>query len=141
MYRALKAFYLISICLTYKKRRKLANMFILSLRSHRTELNDVIKAFVKPIQKLNRGTQLKVNDNLKIVCAFAITFLDDMSQQANNVGFMRYSVRIEYRICYCSKKERDNLDFDTIINDRYYWKTQSQRDYMIDLNTIAEVRI
>ena len=78
IYRALKAFYLISTYLTYKKRRKLANVFTLSLRSHRAGLGDVVKAFVKLIQKLDRETQLKVNGNLETVCAFAITFLDDM---------------------------------------------------------------
>ena len=120
MYRALKTFYLISACLTYKKRRKLANVFTLSLKSHKAKLDDIVKVFVKPIQKLDRGTQLEVNDNLKTVCVFAITFLGDMSQQTDNAGFMRYSIRIGYRTCYCSKKERGNLDFDTVVNDRYY---------------------
>ena len=79
MYRALKTFYLIFIYLTYKKRRKLVNVFTLSLKSYKTKLSDVVKVFVKFIQKLDRETQLKINDNLKIVCVFIITFLNDMS--------------------------------------------------------------
>ena len=141
MYRALKAFYLIPACLTYEERRKLANVFTLTLGPHGAGLSDVVEAFAKPIQKLDRGTQLEVNGNLEAVCAFVITFLGDMPQQADNVGFMRHSARMGCRICYCLKEERGDLGFDIVANGRYHWETQSQRDYMTDLDTVAEVRI
>lgn len=38
----------------------------------------------------------------------------------NNIDFIRYSVKIEYRFYYYLKKKRDNLNFDIIINNKYY---------------------
>ena len=47
MYRALKAFYLILICLNYNERKKLANVFTLLLNSHNIKFDNVIKVFYK----------------------------------------------------------------------------------------------
>ena len=78
MYKALKIFYLIFIYLIYKKRRKLVNVFTLILKSHEIKLNDIVKAFVKFIQQLNRETKLKINDNMKTMCVFVIIFLNNI---------------------------------------------------------------
>ena len=79
MYRALKAFYLILACLDYQERRKLANVFTLSLSSYETKIKKVMKAFYKPIQRLDSEVNLDVNEHIKIVWSFAMTFLEDMS--------------------------------------------------------------
>ena len=52
-----------------------------------------------------------------------MTFLENMSQQVDNAGFMRYTVRISYRTCYYSKEERENLEYDTRANSRYHEDT------------------
>ena len=50
IYRALKIFYLILIYFSYKERRKIINIFILTLRSYKINLINVIKAFYKLIK-------------------------------------------------------------------------------------------
>lgn len=78
MYRALKAFYLIPACLTYEKRRKLANVFTLTLEPHGASIHDIAKAFSRPIQDLDRGMRLDINGETSQVCAFTMAFLGDM---------------------------------------------------------------
>ena len=123
MYRALKAFYLILACLDYQERRKLANIFTLLLNSYGAKIEKVVKAFYKSIQRLNSEVNLDVNEHVKIVWSFAMTFLEDMSQQVDNVGFMRYIARINCRTYYCSKEERGNLEYDIRANNRYHEDT------------------
>ena len=36
---------------------------------------------------------------------------------------MRYSVKINYKICFYLKKNRKNLKYDVKINNKYYKKT------------------
>ena len=55
MYRALKAFYLIPACLSYDERRKLANVFTITLGPHGANLDDVIESIRQPIQELDAG--------------------------------------------------------------------------------------
>ena len=47
MYRVLKAFYLISICLNYNKRKKFVNVFIFLLNLYNIKFNNVMKIFYK----------------------------------------------------------------------------------------------
>lgn len=140
MYRALKAFYLIPACLEYSERRKLANVFTLSLGPHGAKIEDVVEAFSRPVQKLDRGVQLDINGEMTTVWAFAITFLGDMPQQADNAGFMRHSARMGCRSCFCPKEERGNLNFDIVGNGRYHWETIQQREYADSLDN-ADLKI
>ena len=78
MYRALKAFYLIFACLDYQERRKLTNVFTLLLNSHGAKIEKIMKVFYKSIQRLNSEVNLDVNEYVKIVWSFAMTFLEDM---------------------------------------------------------------
>ena len=134
MYRALKAFYLIPACLDYAERRKLANVFTLSLGPHGANIKEVVGAFRKPIQDLDRGIDLEINGVTNTVWAFAMTFLGDMPQQADNGGFMRHTATMGCRTCFCPKDERANLDFDTTAKGRYHWETTQQREMAEDLD-------
>ena len=79
MYRILKTFYLISICLNYNERRKFANVFIFFLKSHDVKLDNMIKIFYKLIQKLNRDVKLKIDKKEGMTMwAFNMTFLENM---------------------------------------------------------------
>lgn len=58
-----------------------------------------------------------------------------MSQQINNAKFMRHIVKMNYRICHYFKKERENLDYDIKINNRYYKEILQQKQHAVKLNT------
>jgi len=79
MYRALKTFYLISKYLFYNKRRKIVNYFVLILESHRANIKNIIKVFVKLIRKIDRNVRITINKEIKIICIFIIVFLEDLS--------------------------------------------------------------
>ena len=134
MYRALKAFYLIPACLNYQERRKLANVFTLLLGSHETKIENVMKAFSKLIRKLDNEVNFDINENTETIWSFAISFLKDISQQANNARFMRYTIKMGYRSYRCLKEERGNLNYDIEVNNRYYTETLQQRQYVEELN-------
>ena len=74
IYKILKVFYLIFICLNYNERKKFVNVFTLTLRFYNAKLNNVIKTFIKFIQDLNREMKLKINNNIKTICAFDMIF-------------------------------------------------------------------
>lgn len=80
IYRALKKINLIFAYLLYKKRKKFVNIFISILNSHEIKLNNMIKIFVEFIQKLNCEMKLKINNNIKSIYVFIITFLKNISQ-------------------------------------------------------------
>ena len=88
MYCALKAFYWIPANLPYKERRKLANIFTLSLGPHGADIEDVVRSFVKLFKGLDHGCQMKLGDEIITVCAFTMAFLGDMPQQADNCGVL-----------------------------------------------------
>ena len=79
MYHALKAFYLISACLNYKKCRKLTNVFILTLDLHKVKIENIVKVFYRLIQELNCDIKLNINDKNQAICTFSMIFLSDMS--------------------------------------------------------------
>ena len=132
MYRFLKAFYLISICLFYRERRKIVNIFTLTLKSHDVDIKNVVEVIRKSIQELNVCFEIEINDVLEQVCAYNMIFLDDMSQQAENERFFQHQINMRCRICLCTKVERDNLEYDTILNDKNHWETTKQRQDALD---------
>ena len=78
IYKVLKFFYLIFIYLNYNERRKIINVFTLILKSYNAKLNNVVKVFIKFIENLNREMKLKINDNIKTIWAFNITFFKNI---------------------------------------------------------------
>ena len=134
MYRALKGFYLISACLSYEERRKIVNVFTLTLGPHGANIKTVIEVFDKAIRQLNKDMKMIINEESKQVCAFSMIFLGDMSQQTNNEGFLRHNVNRGCRTCLCSKLEKGDLTYDIVGNDRYHWETTRQRELVKDLS-------
>ena len=70
-----------------------------------------------------------------------MTFLRDMSQQADNIRFIRHSARIDCRTCFYFKEKRENLEYDIEDNDRHHWETLEQREYVQDLKNTKEIRV
>ena len=115
MYRVLKAFYLISICLIYEYRRKMINVFTLILSFHETKILNVMKAFFKLIKQFDRELEnMKIDEEKTSMCAFIMSLIDDMFQQTNNDEFFRHNADFRCRNCFCSKSERVNLKFDIV---------------------------
>ena len=128
MYRVLKTFYFILACLFYSERRKMINVFILTLRFHEIQLKEVVEVFRKFLKKLNTELKININDQDHIIYTFVITFLKDMSQQANNGEFSRYNAKRNYRTCLYFKNERKNFKYNIINNDRYHSITERNRE-------------
>ena len=129
MYRSLKAFYLIFANLSYEKRRKIVNVFTLTLESHDVALEDVVKIFFRDIRQLNRNFALSVNDIETEICSFVMRLIDDMSQQVENEEFAHHSAQKECRFCFCLKTLRENLQFDIVQEDRYHFEIVRQREH------------
>lgn len=119
IYRALKTFYLILACLLYKKRRKVVNVFTLTLEFYETNLKTIVKVFFKSIKQLNRDIKdMQINRKSTSIYVFTIELIEDMSQQVDNSGFARHNVTIRCCSCFCSKLKRENLAFDIVNQDR-----------------------
>ncbi|KAE8357875.1 hypothetical protein BDV27DRAFT_150949 [Aspergillus caelatus] len=109
MYRALKAFYLIPAGLSYSARRQVGNLFTLTLGPHGAAVEDVIASFQGSFKDL--------------ISAFIMAFTGDMPQQAKNSGALNHNARFGCRFCYCSKEQRADLTFDTVLKGRYHFDT------------------
>ena len=78
MYRVLKTFYLIFVCLSYENRRKIINVFII-LDSHETKIKNVVKAFFKSIKRLDREMKnVEIDKKMISMCVFTLNFIDNM---------------------------------------------------------------
>lgn len=140
MYRALKAFYIIPACLSYDERRKIANVFTLTLGPHGAQMNQVVEAFARPIQELDHGVEIDINGVSEFVCAFVMTFVGDMPQQADNGGFLRHNAIMGCRSCSCAKKDKGDLYFDVDDSKKYHWETKRQREDAQLLNNQEQKR-
>ena len=129
MYRSLKAFYLIFANLSYEKRRKIINVFTLTLESHDVVFENVVKVFFKDIKQLNRDFALFVNDIETEICFFVMKLIDDMSQQIENEEFAHHNAQKECRFCFCFKTLKENLQFDIVQEDRYHFEIVRQREH------------
>ena len=129
MYRFLKVFYLISANLFYEKRRKLANVFTLTLDSHDATLDNVVKIFFKFIRELDRNLNIEINEKMIEMCSYVMTLIDDMSQQVENEDFSHHNIQKNCRICFILKNVREDLEFDIIKNERYHFEILKQRKH------------
>ena len=136
-----KTFYFTFVNLSYKKRRKLINVFILISRSHEVNIENVIKCISKIIRRLNKNNiKMNIVEETVFVCAFEMILLDNMLQQTHNEDFLHHFARMSCRTCYCLRKERENLKYNVVINDRYHREIINQRKYiknLIDRNKIV----
>ena len=78
MYKVFKVFNFISINLSYKKRRKFANIFTLILELYNIIFKYIVNFFFKSIKKLNRDLNLEINDEIEKICAYIIALIDDI---------------------------------------------------------------
>ena len=106
IYCTLKTFYFILAYLFYFEQKKIINVFILTLKFYEIQLKDVVKVFRKLLKKLNIKLKININDQNHIVCAFVMTFLKDMSQQADNDEFFQYNAKKSCCTCLCFKNEK-----------------------------------
>ena len=98
-------------------------MFTLFLGRNGASIKCVVEAFSKPPRQLDQSVGLEVNDNPTTILAFAMTFLEDTSQQADIAGFTRHSANMGCRICFCHEDQRAEVDYDIITNGRYHWES------------------
>ena len=47
---------------------------------------------------------------------------------------------MNYKICFCFKKKRENLKYNIKINDKYYEKILRYKKYVEDLKNIIKFR-
>ena len=128
MYRALKAFYCIPAALPYDERRKIANVFTLTLGPHGAEVQDVIACFRKALGELSSGVFLTLNGQRTLVRVYILAMIGDLPQQADNSGLLRHSAQYGCRFCFCPKEERGNLEYPSTENGRFHWDTVEARD-------------
>lgn len=120
MYKAIKTFYYISLSLSYAKRRKLINYFTFSLNLHDVNIKNVVFVMKKKFILFNVDTKLLINDEIIIIYVFIMLMIKNMSQQADNENFLRYTTTYDCKSCYYFKTEKTNMNFDIIKQERYH---------------------
>ena len=123
MYQAFKAFYWISVCLSYNEQHKIVNVFILFLELHRVNINDVVEVFIKSVQKLDEKHHLNINEINTLVCIFTMMLIKNMLQQADNSEFLCHSIRMRCWTCFCFSDQCEDLFYNIIHNEWYHFFT------------------
>ena len=132
-YRSLMAVYFQLASLFFHERMRRANVFPLTLRSHGSNLNEIIDA-LSDLRRFDREVWLDLSQPTR-VCAFTLCFLEDMSQQQINAGFKSQNATKGCRFCTIDAHVRGNLDFDIIRQNRFHNVTVAQRQKMASLST------
>lgn len=80
VYRPLKAFYWTLLSLPYEERRKIANIFTLSLGLYGAEIDDIVRALAtNGCNDLARGLEISMGeDKNTVVCAFPLIVTGNM---------------------------------------------------------------
>src|SRR5436190_20774953 len=94
---------------------------MLILKSHDADSDDIINFFVSEFQKLNKKFSITVNKQTQFVCAFMMTFTENMFQQAINNDFLSHKALFECHSCFCNKKNRNNLFYNIVEHDYYHY--------------------
>ena len=71
------------------------NVFLLTLNLYKIDINNVVEVFTTSMQQLDTGCTLSIYKENTLICAFSIIIIKNMSQQADNEGFLCYSAKID----------------------------------------------
>jgi hypothetical protein len=133
MYRSLVGVYLTLASMNLEDRCRRKNTFLLTFGPHASSFNQVITA-IKALPHLDKGMELMVRGEPKLVCAYTLAFTGDMPQQQENAGFKRQSANRGCRNSLIEAKERANLSYNTILNGRYHPHVKQLREYSVKLS-------
>jgi hypothetical protein len=111
-HQAIKAFYITPASLPYKERRKLSNMFTLTLGPHGSSFDDVLYNISEGMLSMHKGFHADVNGTKTYIRAFTVCVADDMPQAADTMGYLRFNATKGCRACYCNQEDRG--DYTTI---------------------------
>ncbi len=127
MYRSLLGIYFILAGLSVTERKRRANVFILTLGPHASELKHICEVLKPGLEQLDRGIEVMINGEEKVLCAFIMAWLGDMPQQQDNSGFKRQNAARGCRYCSIRSDHRDNLQYDIVTMGRYHHQTLALR--------------
>lgn len=127
MYRSLLGLYFNFAGLTVKERKRRSSIFLLTFDPHGSELEDIPDVLKPGIAALDRGSNMEINGEKQIVCAFIMAWLGDMPQQQDNCGLKRQNAARGCRLCTIYSEARDQLDFDLVLQRRYNHSTLALR--------------
>ncbi|KAK4118238.1 hypothetical protein N657DRAFT_404669 [Parathielavia appendiculata] len=142
-YRTLMGFYFTPAGLGEEERFRPGSIFPIALGPHASDFGDVIKA-LKTKAHLDAGIVMTIRAETVRVCAFAMCYIGDMPQQAENSGFKGPR---EHKFCGCcfaaSGQRAVNPDvmlkFDHITHGRFYIETlEMQQMLHRSLQTASE---
>ena len=132
--------YLIFVNFSFKERIRRFNVFSLIFESHESNFSDVIVAMQSILMNLKAEKTLKFDDEKQIfLCAFTLCFLDDMSQQNENFEFLNQRINFECRFCFVDAKNRNNIEYDTLRNERFHHEIIRIKKHMISMKKIQQV--
>ena len=127
MYRSLVGIYFILAGLSVTKRKRRANVFILTLGPYGSELKHICEVLKPGLEQLDRGTEVMINGEEKILYAFIIAWLGDMPQQQDNSEFKRQNTGRGCRYCSIKSSHGDNLQYDIVTMGRYHHQNLALR--------------
>ena len=69
-----------------------------------------------------------------MICAFIMTFIENMSQQNVNVEIKSQKAKIDCRFCLISEDIREDLNYNIFENERFHHETMRLKNEMKSLN-------
>lgn len=123
MYRSLLEVYMIFASLTIIKKARRSNVFSLILSLHESDFDDVMKSLQSDLSALDQDVKMMINEKKKLICAFVMIFINDMSQQHQNSDFKQFNAIWDCRYCIILLKKWEQLDIDIIFLRKYHHQT------------------
>ena len=105
---------------TFNKKVRRANILLLILDSYKSNFADIIKAF-QHVAILNEDLAITINKEEIFLYVFNYIYTSDMSQQQENLSFKSQNTNLKCRFCYIVNIDRNQLDYDLVMNKRFYY--------------------
>ncbi|SMR43431.1 unnamed protein product [Zymoseptoria tritici ST99CH_3D1] len=130
MYRALTGFYMLFGSLSNKERNRRANCIPLTLGPHGSNMEEMIEAIGGTLSLLDRGAEMTIAGEDRLVCASTLMFIGDMKQQQTNAGFLGVRSAHGCRFCVHANDTWEELRLDMVAQRRYHHEVMRIRRFM-----------
>ena len=113
-YRSLMGMYFIPAALSFQERARRANVFPLTLGPHGSNFADVIGAMRARLAALDRGLEVRIEEETVLLCASTLAYLGDMPQQQKNSSMKTQRASLGCRFCFITNDKRGDMSYDTL---------------------------
>lgn len=128
VYRSIIGQYFILDSLLFQERARRTNIFPFTLGPYGSNFPNIVKLVEARIAILDKGIFVNINSEDMLLYILILAYLGDIPQQQKNLGIKTQRIVIGYQYYFIPQDQRGNLEYNLLVNGRYYYQTMSMRE-------------